>query len=315
VAPSPELSIVMTTLNRALDLPRAIECLMRQQTTAAYEIIVVDNGSTDSTPEFLREAQTRWPDRLRLAAEPQRGASHGRNRGIALARAPLIAFTDDDVWASGDWVETMVRVAREHPEADCIGGKVLPASTAGWPEWLTRDHWGPLALVDYGDEGFYVDPDRPVCLITANVAYRRRTLDRIGRFSAEFVRCEDHELLLRLWRHGGVGWYAPELIVRTEVPGERLTFEYHRRWHAVKAIYCARMDPLTREKGGALFGTAATHYRELFGALGGLIASYAGGTRAERFLCETRMRYFIRYIRERFKRWRSHDFRAAGARA
>ncbi len=98
---------------------------------------------------------------LRYVFEGQQGLSYARNAGVAAARAPLIAFTDDDVRAACDWVVSIKRAFDEHPEVDCIGGKVLPRWLSDPPLWLTREHWPPLALVDYGETQFYTNFSRP----------------------------------------------------------------------------------------------------------------------------------------------------------
>ena len=117
--------------------------------------------------------------------EPRQGTSYGRNRGILTASAPLIAFTDDDVRVPNDWASVILTVFAQHPEVSCVGGKVLPSWSGPWPSWLTREHWSPLALVDYGESPVYVNAARRLCLIGANVAYRRNVFDRIGMFSTQ----------------------------------------------------------------------------------------------------------------------------------
>src|SRR5207245_4090700 len=99
-------------------------------------------------------------------------------------------------------------------------------------------HWSPLALVDYGDTSVEVSATNPICLVTANAAYRREVFDRVGPFSLTVQRVgggigsmEDHELLLRVFRAGFRGLYDPTLLVMAPVPADRLDRAYHRRWH------------------------------------------------------------------------------------
>src|SRR5262249_60887851 len=86
----------------------------------------------------------------------------------------------------------------------------------------------------------------------ANLALRREVFDRIAGFSAEFPRCHDHELLVRMWRAGGRALYAPELVVGATIPKERLTRRYHRRWHARHGRFSAQMrnEELLARDGG-----------------------------------------------------------------
>lgn len=95
--------------------------------------------------------------------EARQGLSYARNTPILTARARLIAFTDDDVRVARDCVLTTIRLFAQHPEALCVGGKILPKWPGPWPTWLPRKHWSPLALLDYGDAAFHVDQGRPMC--------------------------------------------------------------------------------------------------------------------------------------------------------
>lgn len=266
----PAISVVMSTFNRAGLLPAAVEHLVRQTSAPLYEIIVIDNNSTDETPAVLEELAARHPRLVRRGFERRQGVSYGRNRGIELSRAAIVAFTDDDVVVTPEWVASVTDAMAAHPEVECVGGRVLPVWKTAPPAWMTPAHWSPLALVDYGDEALYVDLARPLCLVTSNVAYRRAALDAIGWFSPAFPRCQDHELLLRLWHAGGRGLYLPSLVVKCEVPPARLTWAYHRRWYREHGRFCALMGAELAEGAPAvaasnmrtLFGSPATMYRE-----------------------------------------------------
>src|SRR5690606_14278297 len=160
------------------------------------------------------------------------------NTGIARARAPLVAFTDDDVRVEPDWVAAVVRAFRDHPHADLVGGRVLPLWPATPPGWLTPDHWAPLALADHGAAPIAITPARPICPTGANLAVRRDVFASIGGFAAEFQRVkdgigslEDHEFLLRFLRSGRTGVYDPRIVVHAEIQPDRLERAYHRRWH------------------------------------------------------------------------------------
>jgi glycosyltransferase involved in cell wall biosynthesis len=237
----PVVSVVLATRNRSHVLPVALRALLRQQGQTPYEVIVVDNGSHDATSDVVNDLRARFEAPMHYVVEPRAGVSHARNSGIAVARASIVAFTDDDVYVDPHWVERIHALDRRHPEIDCFGGKVLPAWQEPPPAWLDRRHWSPLALTDHGDEPFTVSADRPQCLICANLAIRRSTFERIGGFSPDFPRAQDHEWQLRLWRAGGVGLYHPSLLVWANVHPERLTRRFHRRWHLEHGRFSARM--------------------------------------------------------------------------
>jgi glycosyltransferase involved in cell wall biosynthesis len=269
-ARQPELCVVISTYNRADVLTGAIESLLEQDVDHdRYEIVVVDNNSTDGTRHVVESFVDRSPP-PRYLFEPRQGVSYGRNSGILATSAPVIAFTDDDVRVSRTWVSTILTVLAAHPEAACVGGKVLPGTVAAWPSWLTREHWAPLALLDYGDSPLYVNANRRLCLITANVAFRRSVFARIGMFSTEVqavgrdVATEDHELHLRLWRDGGQGLYWPELTATAEIEPARMRRSYHRRWHHRHGRFSAMMhdESVEQTKLAYILGAPAHFYRQ-----------------------------------------------------
>jgi glycosyltransferase involved in cell wall biosynthesis len=196
-----------------------------------YEIIIVDNNSTDETRQVVESFIARGHSNLRYVFEPRQGVSYGRNAGIANSKSQIIAFTDDDVYVAKNWLASIKRAFDEHPEVDFVGGPIIPHWPSEPPAWLTREHWWPLALLDYGDKSFYVDRDNPICLPTANASFRREVFRVIGPFSPDFSGREDHELLVRLWRAGRRGIYIPDIIVTAEVQPERLSKTYHRKWN------------------------------------------------------------------------------------
>jgi glycosyltransferase involved in cell wall biosynthesis len=265
----PKVSVVVSTYNRAYALPNAIDSLLRQDfDPERFELVIVDNNSTDGTCEVVEAIQRRAPQ-LHYVFEPRRGASYGRNAGILAARASIIAFTDDDIRVSTNWLSTVVAALAQHPEVACVGGRVLPTWAGTWPAWLTREHWAPLALLDYGEAPIYVTAQRRLCLITANVAYRREVFDRIGMFSPHVqtlgraVGTEDHELLLRLWRAGGQGLYWPTLLATADIDPERMRPAYHRRWHLRhgRALALMHDDEIEQTNVGRFLGVPAHIYR------------------------------------------------------
>ena len=219
-----DVSVVVPTYNRELLLSRTLESLLHQRADSVrYEILVVDNNSSDDTRQVVERFANCHPP-VRYFYEPRRGVSHARNTGIAAARAPLVAFIDDDVEADPAWVATVKRAFDNHPEIDCIGGKIEPRWATPPPTWLTPMHWGAVALqADKGDTP-YVDAEHASpCLLTANFASRRVALEEVGGFSPDFPRSQDRELQLRLWDAGKRGLYVGSLLVTTEVPRERMT--------------------------------------------------------------------------------------------
>jgi glycosyltransferase involved in cell wall biosynthesis len=242
------VSVVMSTFNRAERLPLALQALLTQSGDIPCEILVVDNNSTDDTAEVVEAIARRSDGRLRYVFEPRQGLSYGRNTGIRHAEGAIIALTDDDVRVAGDWLVQLTRAFDEHPEADYVGGRVLPAWREPPPRWLTMSHWSPLALQDYGAELMWTGRHYAVCLVGANLAFRRRVFDVVGRFTPALGRIrdgigstEDHDLQLRIWRAGMRGLYAPGVLAVADVTPDRMVKAYHRRWHRGHGRHCALM--------------------------------------------------------------------------
>lgn len=281
IEPACDVSVVVSTYNRADRLPLALEALLGQTGSVAHEIVVVDNNSTDDTASVVRRIAAQSGGRLRHAFEPRQGLSHGRNTGIALARAPIVALTDDDVRVENDWVTQVKRAFDENPGIDYIGGRVLPHWLEPPPAWLTTAHWSPLALQDYGTEPIETGRDRAVCLVGASLAFRRRVFDRVGLFTPSLGRIkdgigstEDHDLQLRVWRAGMCGLYVPSVVSFADVTPDRMQKPYHYRWHRGHGRHCAMMrlrelvpadlGPMTEpEDLVRLFGSPAFVYADL----------------------------------------------------
>jgi glucosyl-dolichyl phosphate glucuronosyltransferase len=304
-----DVSVVISTRNRAELLARCLRSLLESRTTAAFEIIVVDNGSTDGTRGVTESFQGSRAIPVHYIWEPRQGVSHGRNAGIARAAGRIIAFTDDDIVVSRGWVEEIHQLLEQRRDIDCIGGPVLPLWSDPPPHWLDSRHWSPLSVTDHGSRPFEIGSNHPLCLLTSNVAFRRGVFDRIGGFSPEFPRAQDHELQMRFWLSGGRALYSPGVVVHTAVPAERLRVGYHRQWHTRNGRMCARMKLRERTgpdgslrpspKGERLVcGAPAFLWRELSGALFAWGRSIPGRDRGRRLEAEMRVRHLLGYILE-----------------
>src|SRR5262249_27110682 len=143
-----------------------------------YEVIVVDNASTDETRGTVDSFSARAGN-VRYIREPRLGVSYGRNTGIRAARAPIVAFTDDDNIVGNRWVMIIKALMDAHRDAWAVGGPIRAEWPDDVPAWLDSRHWPPLAILDYGDQKFYTSTRDPRCLLTANLAFRRDVFDRI----------------------------------------------------------------------------------------------------------------------------------------
>jgi glucosyl-dolichyl phosphate glucuronosyltransferase len=323
-APAPEVTVVISTYNRCHLLLAAIEGVLNQDPGApSCEIVVVDNNSTDDTKRIVESEVRRVGSRLRYIFEGKQGIAHGRNSGVAAARAPIIAFTDDDVRVSRTWLSTAKRALDMDPTIDFVGGKVLPLWPSPPPLWLDREHWGPLALTDFGDENFYVNAARRTCLVSANIAFRRHVFEQFGGFDPAFQHnggsvssAEDHEFEERLWNAGRQGLYLPTMVVEADVQPNRLTKAYHRRWHAdhgrVIAPLVLSSHGVTGSPNPTLLGVPLWVLRQAATNAAAMLRDRVLGRDGSAFLHEGALRERIAWIRySRSSRHKSTS-RAAG---
>jgi glycosyltransferase involved in cell wall biosynthesis len=301
----PEVSVVIPTYNRAELLPALLDALLAQRVHAIpYEILVIDNGSVDGTAATVAAYANPW---VRYHFEPRRGVSNARNTGVQHAAADLIAFLDDDLVPAADWLPSIKETLDANPDVHCVGGRIEPQWPGVRPPWLTPANYAPLALQYGRGAGKPLSATNASgCLVSANFICRRDVLRDVGGFSPAFVRDEDKELNLRLWRAGKVGIYADNIVATAVVQPERLTKAYHRRWHAVTGANHARLrvkqviapdgrltEPVTRH---CLFGTPAYVYKELGEELVKWVRAYVHGRLPETFTAECRIRYLASYI-------------------
>ena len=161
---------------------------------------------------------------------------------------------------------------------------------------------------------YRITPDRPVCLIGANIAVRRQVCERAGGFSTEVQRVrdgigstEDYDFQLRALSAGASAWYDPQLLVRAPVPRERLMKQYHRAWHKGHGRFYALMrDPsFERSQLGTFLGVPAHVYRSALREVAGWGASLLSRRSAAAFAHELRLRFLVALAVQRISH--AHD--------
>jgi glucosyl-dolichyl phosphate glucuronosyltransferase len=280
------LSVLICTYNRSHLLRQTLAALQQATppTSCAVELIVVDNNSSDRTREVVCESAAAGRFPVRYVAEQQQGKSFALNTGLAIAQGDVIALTDDDVLPAADWLESITANFRA-ADIVFVFGKVLPRwEVPPPPELLTiraRDIWGPLALIDYGDERVNYDAEsfgRKRLPVGANLAVRRQAIERVGGWRTDLGRVdntliagEDRELCVRLYRAGLYsGIYDPAVVVRHLVPASRLTRDYFRKWYFWHGRTLARMADavfldLDLTRVPSIAGVPRFMYRECLG--------------------------------------------------
>ena len=251
-----EISVIVCTHNRAADLERVLASLSGQRPTRhAWEVLVVDNQSTDDTPQVV----SRWTDRLplRYLIEPTLGLCNARNAGWRATTSPLVAYIDDDALAGPGWIGAVVTAfSAGGPELGCVGGRVDPIWEAARPSWLSDQVSLGLTIVNWSPAPRQILDLKTEWLVGANLAVRRTALQAVGGFSPGLDRVGhrllssgDVHLVQRIIDHGFRVEYHPAMQVRHRVPAARLTQAWFRRryfWQGVSNAVMELLDPRPR---------------------------------------------------------------------
>jgi glycosyltransferase involved in cell wall biosynthesis len=194
VSDEPTASIVIPTRRRADYLEVALRSIAPQAAERNAEVIVVNDGNDPETAHVARRHGARL-----VVVDPPRGANAGRNAGIAAAASDLIVLSDDDVEAPPGWLEAFITGAQAAPTVDVFGGPIQARLEGGGPRACGREN-APITTLDLGP----VDRDAPL-VWSANMAIRRRAIDRLGPFDDSIDgRGEEEDWERRYTAQGGV---------------------------------------------------------------------------------------------------------------
>lgn len=289
-----DASIIVCTHNRRERLLRCLQTLMSLEVPAGihWELLVVDNNSSDGTRAAVESFGRRAPFPIRYAFEPRQGKSFALNTGIALARGGIVAFTDDDVSVEPGWLRAILDAFARSPCAG-VGGRIVPLWTSAKPRWLLRlgmeNLNGVVPAFDFGEGISVLEP--PNAPYGANMAYRREMFERYGPFrtdlgppgSGSLVRGEDTEFGFRLQRGGEMILYVPNAIVHHPVVPEVMTKRYFRRWYFNLGRAEVRLGP-TLDGAVRYFGVPRYLFRDLATGAAAWLMTVDRGARLRREL-------------------------------
>jgi glycosyltransferase involved in cell wall biosynthesis len=256
------ISVIVPTRNRAGLLHGAL-CSLKAQTypPGQFEVIVVDNGSTDNTREVCETCRADLQN-FRYVYDPRPGLLVGRHAGLKAADADILTFADDDVEAFPNWLEGVAE-AFENDDVVLVGGKSLPKFQKEPPPWIQR-LWGKkrggvrvvfyLSILDMGDEA---QEASPYYVFGCNFSIRKSTLIEAGGFHPdamppEMVRYRgdgETSVCRFITDHGLKALYHPRASVSHSVPAERMTLDYfcRRAWlQGISDSYTSIRDGRTR---------------------------------------------------------------------
>lgn len=298
-------SVLICTHNRCALLEKTLRSLRQMEVPEElrWEVIVVDNNSSDGTAGMVAELSRQDPSfPLRYVAEARQGIALARNAGVESARGDIIAFVDDDVLVGSSWLSVIAFAFEADPTLAVLGGRLLANPESPMPAWIADVNPAPLGLVDFGDSRRVLTIPY---LATANCAFRRSAILEAGMFDVRLGRQpdklyadEDTDMVLKIQRAGGCVVYEPAMTALHFVPNHRMTKAYFRRWYFEKGEGSGLVGTGQRR---ALFGIAFHDYRHVTVAL----ARYARGLVSGKpvFQQELAIRYFVGVANGRIKSW------------
>ena len=231
------ITVILCTYNRDQSLRTALDSVAASvlPESVGWEVLVVDNNSSDQTRKVVEEFCTRCPGRFRYLFEAQQSKSHALNAGIREARGEILAFMDDDVIVDPNWLQNLTAALHDGEWAGG-GGRVAPKWSCSPPRWLSvesRHAFGPLVGFDPSPTAGRLN-EAP---IGTNMAFRREMFEKHGGFrtdlgpvATKYGTNEDTEFGDRLLSCGERLHYEPSALVYHPVSKNRLEKQYFLRW-------------------------------------------------------------------------------------
>ncbi len=229
------ISVIICTYNRGQLLNRTFEALVRQTLpTHEFEVILINNNSTDQTAEICLHFQQTHPEfPFRYFKEKQQGLSYARNRGIEESHSDLLVFLDDDAFAEPEYLQNIQIFFKTHPDAAAAGGRIYPEFETQRPPWMSHFMLSLASTLNLGEHVRLFKKKYP---IGANMILRRSTIEKYGDFDVALGRrgnklegAEEKDLFYRIRRNGEKIYYIPQAIVYHFVSDKRLEFDYFKR--------------------------------------------------------------------------------------
>lgn len=208
--PPPAVSLVICTRNRAAFLPACLDAVTALRPTAPWEVVLVDNGSTDETPALLAAFAEDAPFAVTVVREARPGLAAARNAGVAAARGGVLAFTDDDCYPAPDFLDRWLDVFAD-PAVAFGAGRILLHDPDDYPITIRTDTT-PTAIVPHG----FIEPG---LVQGANMAFRREVVWALGGFDPALgpggvFNFEDLDMSSRAAAAGYAGGFFPGPVVR-----------------------------------------------------------------------------------------------------
>ena len=299
-----DLSVIVCTYNRSASLGRTLSSFLQSTPDGlSWELLVIDNDSTDETKQVVESFITASKLDVRYIFEGKRGLSEARNRGLREARGEIIIFTDDDVIVSPTYLPH-VKKAFDELDAMCVGGKVLLEDNLTKPTWWDERCDGAVGKFDRGDSVIVAGrTDHALMGIGANMSFRRSAFEKyglfrtdLGRNGADLTMGEDAEMFQRLKKSGERVIYCPGALVYHCPAPQRFSKPYLRRVYYRLGEWGFMRDLDLPERTPRIFGVPRWKYRLLLQNLWNTLFNLVIGNRKEALWQELNLRLSLGYL-------------------
>src|SRR5574344_955347 len=231
------ISVILCTYNRDKYIYNVLQSIaLNDYPHTHYEIVLVNNNSTDSTEQECQRFHSDYPDiPFQYCVETQQGLSYARNKGIKSAQGDILVYVDDDAKVNKEYLQTYANFFAQNLQAVAAGGPILPLYESEEPSWMShytrqlvtgklylgnRQHEFPKSAFPGG----------------GNAAYRKSVFDTVGLFNVELGRkgdsligAEEKDLFDKMTSHGMHFYYLPNAILYHIIPDRKLTNDYFNR--------------------------------------------------------------------------------------
>lgn len=230
-------SVIFCTYNRDKYIFNAMESIALQDYPHdKYEIVLVNNNSTDKTEELCKAFQVKYPDiHFNYCIEKQQGLSYARNRGVKESRGELLVYVDDDATVFPTYLKAYDDFFEFHPLELAAGGPIIPRYEVEPPQWIS--HYTEVLLTAYLYKGEKIIPFKHGQFPGGgNACYRAEVFERFGLFNVELGRkgkgligAEEKDFFSRLFAAKKKVWYVPQAGIHHYISAQKLTETHFKK--------------------------------------------------------------------------------------
>lgn len=229
------ISIIVCTYNRDKYIYQCLSRIAENVTRFDWEIILINNNSTDNTATECKRFETDYPcSNFHYFVESTSGLSHARNRGIKEAHGKWFVFLDDDSMIQTNYIENLGIWLEQYPNVGAFGGKIDPFFEDKTPSWLSKWSMGFVSAIDLGNKVTVFQQGKYP--IGANMGIARKAIDTVGDFNTSLGRTkelllggEEKDIFMRIQNANFSIYYFPNIDVQHCIPAKRTTYEFIRR--------------------------------------------------------------------------------------